>query len=256
MDEKSKREALRKYFAKPFNPTGAIILIVAGGLFALLGAAQGNNGGGCLTVGIVGVLLGGLIWVLGTQNTSGGSATDAQVDEWFAQDAKNIIQQSLDKLGMVKEQLVKDPLLITGPILWTTTGIPTTDLLWKKGKDGIVRFAINRVTIVQLTDQLLGAYACDFNFLKNVTLNERTDEYHYRDVVSVSTQEIATSYTLPTGIKMVAAQAFRLAVSSGDHIDVTINAAELAKITQGTIPTTGAEKAVAAIRAMLREKKQ
>lgn len=255
MDEQAKRAALRKYFAKPFNPVPSIVLIAGGALVALLGLTQGNNGGACLIVGIGGVVLGAVIWGLAAQNT-GGAPTDAQVDEWFAEDLKNIAAQSLSKLGMVKEQLVKEPLLVTGPILWTTTGVPATDLLWKKGKDEMVRFAINRVTAVQLTDQQLGAYACDFNFLKNVALNERTDEYHYRDVVSVSTQEVATSYTLPTGVKMVQAQAFRLAVSSGDHIDVTINAAELAKITQGTIPTTGAEKAVATIRAMLREKKQ
>jgi len=188
--------------------------------------------------------------------SKGALPSDEQVDQWLQEDLRNIVSKSLDKLGMDNSQVVGEPLLIRGPILWATTGVPATDLRWKKGKDGIVRFAINRVTVIQLTEQLLGDYACDFNFLKNVMLNERTDEYHYKDLVSVSTQEISTSYTLPTGVRMVSAQAFRLSVASGEHIDVTVNAAKLSEVTGGSIPTTGAEKAVQVIRTMLREKKQ
>jgi len=110
------------------------------------------------------------------------------------------------------------------------------------------------VTVIHLDEQLLAAYACDFNFLKNVSLNEETDEYHYRNIASVSTHEISTSYKLPNGKSLVHAQAFRLSVVSGDNIQVTIGSAKLAELTGGTIPTTEAETAVQVIRTILRDK--
>jgi hypothetical protein len=195
------------------------------------------------------------VWLVVSLLARGFVPGDAEVDQWFREDVERITQQSLIKVGLDVRQLVREPLPITGPILWDTNGIPRKDLMWKKGKDGLIRFAINQVTVIHLSYQLLAAYSCDFNFLKNVTLNEETDEYHYRDIVSVSTQEDSTSYTLPSGISMVHSQAFRISVSSGESIKVVIDAKKLGEITKGTIPTTSAEKAVQVIRAMLREKK-
>jgi hypothetical protein len=43
---------------------------------------------------------------------------------------------------------------------------------------------------------------------------------------------------------------------SGENIQVTIGAAKLEELTGGTIPTTGAETAVQAIRTILRDKKR
>jgi hypothetical protein len=149
-----------------------------------------------------------------------------------------------------------EPVMFTGPILWTTMGIPNQDLLWKKGKDDVVRFAVYRVTVIQLAEHLLGLYTCDFNFLKNVPLNESTDEYHYNDIASVGTREISTSYKLPSGKSLVHAQAFLLSIVSGDKVEVTIGAEKLQQLTGGTIPTTDAESAIQVIRSMLREKKR
>ncbi len=255
MDEQKKRNALRTYFALPPKPAMAIILLILGVIAILVFLSDTNQYGVCGGIGFFGALI-GVGWLILMYGTKGNMPSDSQVDKWFTEDIARITEQSLSKVGLDKPELVKEPLPITGPILWATNGVPSTDLLWKKGKDGIVRFAINRVTVINLSNQLLAAYACDFNFIKNVTLNESTDEYHYKDIVSVSTQEDSTSYTLPTGVSLLKAQAFSLSVASGERIKVTIGAMKLTEITGGTIPTTSAEKAVSVIRAMLREKKQ
>jgi hypothetical protein len=253
MDERSKREALRAYFVPPPKPGKAIGLLALGAIGVVVGLSA-SDAEICTGIGIVMALAGG-VWLLALYGTKGNVPSDNEVDNWFEEDIARITEQSLSKVGLDESQLIREPLAITGPILWSTNGVPQEDLLWKKGKEDVVRFAVNRVTVIHLSDQLLAAYACDFNFLKNVSLNERTDEYHYKDVVSVSTQEDSTSYTLPTGVSLVHSQAFRLSVASGEAIKVTIGAAKLAEITGGTIPATSAEKAVQVIRAMLREKK-
>jgi hypothetical protein len=251
-DEK-KRELLRTYFApkpKPGKAIGLVLLGVFGILFYLLDNSLGFCGG----IGFLMAIIGG-IWLFVMYSRRGNEPSDAQVDEWFKEDITEITEKALERVGLDESQLVRAPIPVTGPILWETNGVPSDDLLWKKGEDGIIRFAVNRVTIVFLSKIVLAAYACDFNFLKDVTLNETTKEYHYNDIVSVSTQEDSTSYTLPTGVSLVHSQAFRLSVASGESIKVTISAGKLSEITGGKIPTTSAEKAVQVIRTILRGKK-
>lgn len=254
MNENTKREKIRKYFSKS-HPGAGIVFILIGLVVTIFSEANRR------VIGDAGVILGTLICGVGLLGLvisiirKGGRLSDTQVDTWLEEDLHQIIEKSYNKLGLDKSLIRGEPLLIVGPILWATTGVSKKDLLYRKGKDDIVRFAVYRATIIQLTDQLLAAYACDFNFLKNVTLNEETNEYHYRDITSVSTHEISTSYKLPNGRSLVHAQAFRLSVVGGENIQVTIGAEKLAGITGGDIPTTGAEKAVQVIRTMLREKK-
>jgi len=253
MDAQKKRDALRLYFA-PLKLRYAIGLLALGIIGIVVFLTDPNDLGVCGGIGLL-IAFVGLLLLLSVLNKKRRVPGDAQVDDWFQEDVGKIVEKALNKVGLTESQLVREAIPVTGPIFWGTHGVLSDDLLWKKGKDEIVRFSVNRVTIIFLSDFLLAAYACDFNFLKGVSLNESTQEYHYRDVVSVSTQEDSTSYTLPTGVSMVHSQAFRLSVASGEAIKVTIGASKLAEITGGTILTTSAEKAVQVIRTMLREKK-
>lgn len=253
MNDQIKRDALRKYFETALQYKYAAIALIVLGI--LIWGAFSDTPEGESYIGIL-FIIGGGFWLYKLRSKTGNVPGDAEVDAWFQEDIARIVEQSYQKTGLDKSELVKEPIPITGPILWGTNGISAKDLRWKKGKDGIVRFAINRVTVIHLSNQLLAAYACDYNSLKNVALNESTQEYHYKDVVSVTTQEDSTSYTLPNGVSFVNSQAFRLSVTSGESIKVIIGAAKISEITGGTIPTTSAEKAVQVIRTMLREKKQ
>lgn len=253
--DSAKRYALRKYFAPPPRSLDAMLLFAFGAVFSLLIFVDWEWSIVCGGIGLLMMVTGG-IWLRSIRQAKQGIPSDSDVDRWFQEDIAQIVEKSLTKTGLNKSELVKEPLPITGPILWMTNGIPKTDLCWKKGKDGLVRFAVNRFTVILLSDQLLAVYTCDFNFLKNVALNESTQEYYYKDVVSVSTQEDSTAYTLPNGVSFVNTQAFKISVANGESFKIAISAGKLSEITSGTISTTSAEKAVQVIRAMLREKKQ
>ena len=258
--QSSQEKALRRYFAGKKRRRG-VYVILAGA--AISGVALTNDrfafglsydtaalmllaGGGLM-------LLGFLMFLFSLGRTAPG---DRQVDTWLDRGLDRLEKESLAKLNLTRDQLRSQPLSVRGPILWSTNGVPDGDLLWRTGKDDITRFAIYRVSIIQLTDQLLAAYSCDYNFLRDVALNEETEEYHYQDVVGVSTREDTTSYTLPSGTKLAHAQWFRISVTSGEAIEVLVEADRLYQMTKGDrLPETGADKAVAAIRTMLRSKK-
>ena len=105
-------------------------------------------------------------------------------------------------------------------------------------------------------------------------LSESTDEYFYRDVVSVSTQSktqtwdkaeiganaLSVRQLLPLmrgdKLQFNAAEMFILTTSGGTSIEVVLRDPKLIESAGGgTIPTDVAEKAVQTVRKMLREKK-
>ena len=259
MNEKQKREAFRKYFTPP--PAKSLLWL----LFAFLGALlivpflSDRNGGICIAVGVLFLVIAAILGLLELNKVrkANDKPDDAQVDAWIAEDMQKLVKQAIYKMGLDPDPNMQagTPLIVRGPVLWQTHGVPATDLLWTRGKDGVIRFAINRITVFNTAHDQLGAYKCDFTFLKGYPLNEETREFYYKDIVSVSTEEESTNFTLPNNVAMVTAQAFRLAVSSGDRISVITNPYKIAELTQGKIPDAGAERVVQVIRTMLRGKK-
>lgn len=183
--------------------------------------------------------------------------TGKQIDKYLQEDLKNIEEYALtEKLGLVRKQLKRDPLIIYGPLFWKTYGIPDKDLVYVKEKPtNFLRFSCYQVVIVFLTDAWVATYTCDFNFLRNARLGEKTVEYLYQDIVSVSTEEISTNYTLPDGKTLQRAKVFRLAVASGDRIEVVVNSSQLKDMLDGTLNLEDQDKNVQIIREMLRSKK-
>jgi len=241
--EDDKRQRVRNYF-KRANLKGPIILLV----IALIVLTQ-SVGFGLL------MLLAGGGWLFLELKPILDAPGDQTVDSWLVDDIDNLKKRSMERLNIDSSELIRDSVVIRGPILWNTNGVPVIDLTWKKGKDDRTRFSINAVTIVHLTEHKLSSYQCVYNFLKGVPLNESDDEFHYRDVVAVSTRDDSTNYTLPNGTIMKQAQFFKLAVSSGDKIEVVVNSSELLKFTGGSIVDTGLDTAIKALRKVLGEKK-
>lgn len=250
MDRNDRSKQLRKYFFKIKLKT-PIIMLVLGLLIVSYSSPQTK---GFAELGWMGTLT-GAIWITFAIYRYRTAPSDETIDSWLKEDLTNLSITSFAKLGLEKEQIVKDPLIICAPIYWVTRGIPANEILYRKGKDKVLRFAVYRVTIFLLADHLLASYICDYNFIRKVPLNERTYEYHYQDVVSVTTEESSGSYTLPEGTRYVQAQKFRLSVSSGESIEVMINPHSIADTVHGKLQPTGAEQAVQVIRTMLRSKK-
>lgn len=243
--EDQKRQRIRNYFKKP-KLKWPIILLVIG----LLLLSQSSSA----VIGLL-VLIAAGAWLFFEIKPVMDAPGDQTVDAWLVDDIEHLKKRSMDRLNIEEEELIRDSVVIRGPILWSTHGVPTEELAWKKGKDERIRFSINAVTVVHLTEHKLSSYQCDYNFIRGVPLNERDDEFHYRDVVAVSTRDDSTNYTLPNGVLMKQAQLFKLAVSSGDSIQVVVNSSDLLKFTGGIMLDTGLDTAVKALRKVLSEKK-
>jgi hypothetical protein len=271
--------ALRKYFKglpeKP-NEATAVVLMVAGGGAAFLGlvvyfATKDQFGfAGCGQILSVLMAFGGVAMLMigayqrNTLESSYEQAveevlpqpTDQEVDTWFSEGLRHVIQQSRAALNLLEQEIRAEPLVIVAPSLAKTDGIDRQEITFRRGADNGVRFSVYTVAVIHLTERHLGAYRCDFNFIRDVALNETTQEYHYLDIVSVTTAEKSCSYRLPTSQKLTTFQQFQISVASGECFSVPLNVEEIRKMTGvEDIPQTGTDKAVRAIRTFLRDKK-
>jgi hypothetical protein len=202
------------------------------------------------------VLLAGLAWLVVPMIQSGVLPDDQTIDAWLQEDIVGLMKRALQRLNLDEGDLKSQPLVIVGPILWQVMGVPPAEIRWKKGKDGRARFSISSITVLHLIEHKVSSFQCDYNFIRGVGLNERDDEYYYRDIVAVSTREESTNYQLPNRAVMRRAQAFTMSVASGERISVIVSSADLLWLTGGTaVVDSGADRAIRALRKVLGEKK-
>jgi hypothetical protein len=184
--------------------------------------------------------------------------TDSQMDQWLEEDINEIKKDALEKLDLNDEDMAHepdDPIMVIGPGDKANIAI---------GKDGIIRFSIYDILLVYLTEYHLAAYKCTLDFASKVRTYESTQEYHYTDVVSVSTRTASDlALTIDGQTKSLANyQQFALSVASGESINVAtpISFSDhvdqwVGYLSQGKFPDSGADKAIRVIRNRLREKK-
>lgn len=251
MSATTRRRQLKNYFFVMRLKKPLIVTVIAAAVSNYFyGSQLAGLGGLCLTVALASAG-----WVVYQLVRYYSAPADEVVDAWWDEELARMVEQSYDKLGLDKETDMPEPLLIVAPVLWRVHGIDWEDLRYRKGKDKVVRFAVYQVTIFQLAEHLLASYIFHYDLIKRVAVNEKTYEYHYTDIVSVSTDEASTNYLLPDGQKLIRAQEFRLSVASGESIKVVINPYQITGMVKGELPSSGADKAVRAIRVMLRDKK-
>jgi len=266
MDEQSKRKMIRAYFEPP--PSWTLWAIVVGAVFFSIGLSAESFGV---------MFFGGAIAIIGyvvRYNSSKEKPTDQQMDEWFEEDLKQITKRANDKTGINETELIGEPVYITGPRFWNSVG---AEVLFKKGADNVIRFTPVDVSIINFTSNQLVVYKCTLDLTTGNPLNESTDEYFYKDVVSVSTQSKSLTYDQsilaknflkdPMGslssmnatagkMQVNLAETFVLTTSGGTSVEVVIKDPVLINISKGGImPTTRAENAIQTIRKVLREKK-
>jgi hypothetical protein len=251
-----KREKIKKYFredifkAKP-EYGATVIPFMGAGLFLLsFYLITIKTGPGILVLLIsICLIISGLI----QYSINSSRPSDSQMDEWLEEDIKAIIKnRPYDKLGISKADLVAETLLVVGPVYWNVSGFDVKDIMMKKGKDGFNRFSIWTIQVFMFTENYLCSYKCQYNWIKNTYINESTNEFFYKDVVSVKTDTISSAYTLMNGQRMVHSEAFQLKLA-GDEITVITNDASL---NTSSVMVSKAEKAVQSIRTMLRDKKK
>jgi hypothetical protein len=188
--------------------------------------------------------------------------TDEQMDNWLNQDLEEIKRDALQKLDINEEDIITPPgfegqglqsIMFIGPSQKAELAI---------GQDLNIRFSIYDILIVYLTQYHLAAYKCTLDLATQIRTKESTQEYHYTDVVSVSTKTGSDlALTVNGETKSIANyQQFALSVASGESITVatptSFSEQILAIIKDGKLPDSGADKAIRAIRSQLREKKK
>lgn len=250
MNEETKRKMTRNYF-KAF-PKWAIVFIIIGAITLLIGL---SGSGKAAVFGLVVAGLGALGIYLYTQ----GKPTDQQMDQWLEEDLLKLSEKALLKTGTDKDETKADPVTVTGPRFWDVGG---ASILWKRGKDKILRYSPMEVSVINFTEHQLLSYKCVLDRTTGNPLNEGTEEFFYKDVVSVSTttesetKDEAKDMGVLGKIQMNAAEYFMLLNAGGGKLRVFLRDPKLiAEMGGGEIPTTRAEKAIAAIRTMLRAKK-
>src|SRR5206468_2433923 len=253
------RSRIKKYFKK--FPTWAVVVIVILGLPSLLvglSSPSSSFGGFSLFWGVLWTALG--VWRIVSYYKK---PSDAEMDAWIQDDLKDLKARALDKTGLDPSELVAECVMVYGPRFWNIGG---AEVGIKKGGDGIVRFMPLGVTVINFTAHQLMAYQCALDLTTGNCLSEGTDEYFYRDVVSVSTQSKSKTYEeaeigkelshgllkdLMTAGKLQfnAAQMFILTTSGGTSIEVVLRDPKLIeRAGGGSIPTDVADKAVQPVR--------
>lgn len=240
MIDPKKRQMVRIYFAKS-HALVAFGFIALGILLMMAGWLR--VGGSIVACAIV------LLMVL-----NAGGATDSQIDLWWQEDLACLQEQALLRLGLDKDELQNDPVMVVGPILWQRDGIPPDEICWRRGGDGIARFSVKHVMIIFLTEHYLNIYSCDFNLIRNVPLGERDSQYHYKNVVSVSVGEASQSFTLKDGEKLISYNKFSLSFTDGDKVEVVVSSKEFKEMTKAELPSSAVDIAASTIKLMLKSK--
>lgn len=248
-----KREQIKKYF-KPF-PKSAVWMIILG---VPLTAAFG--------LGIILIILG--VWrILSWRRRP----SDRQVDEWIEDDLRGLEKRALERTGLDESELVSETVLLTGLRFWNIGG---AEVGIQKGRDDVIRFTPLGVTVLNFTEHQLVAFQCALDLMTGNPLSESTDEYFYRDVVSLSmkTESMTWDKAMLSSaglsktplsdlmkhgkLQFNAANLVELTTSGGTSIEVVLDDPTLIEsVGGGKIPTERADKAIQAVRKMLREKK-
>jgi len=249
MKDTADRDAIKKYFT-PF-PRWAIWLSLVGLVVLAVGIRIHV---GVVVIGIALIAVGIIIiW-----RESGVRPTDEQMDNYVSADVTRTKERSLAKASLDETELVvDDPEVIVVPRLVSTAG---AEMQSKRGKDGVLRYTPLDITVLLMTQHQIIAYRCCMDMMTGSFLHEGTDEYFYEDVVSLQARTESITYETEKygNLELKEAEMFMLTTSGGTSVKVVLSDPLLLEKMGGKgadIPNTGAEKAVQAVRRMLREKK-
>jgi len=169
--------------------------------------------------------------------------SDREIDRWTREDFQALNERALQRAGIERSELAGDPIPIYGP----------GDVKPRKvGEDKRLRFGRYGGVVITFTGDRLLIYSCVVDISTGNTLSESTDEYWYRDVVSVSTKTLSGHL----GRKQVSTgEYFILTTSRGSSAEVLLRSAEVERLFGGELPANDGEEAILAVRKMLREKK-
>ena len=221
------------YFSPP-DLKGARNLIVIGALISLCSLSAITKGGSVgLIIGVA--FIGGGIALISKKKQ--GIPTDAQIDALLNENLHSLQDRALNQLGLDPSQVaLADPIAIGYYTFGGSGARKGADGLWrsKKGEGAVFFFSQDQVHTFKNSFTL--------NHPENQTIS--TDEYFYRDVVSVSTQ--STTLSLGTGKEKsdIQVDTIKLTTTGGTSVSCSIR------------DSSSAQKSIQGARALIADKKR
>lgn len=197
-------ERNKKYFKKTSVKPGLVMIVLGLLLFGLPGAGK-----------LIAFLLvaAGAAWLYFQFS---GLPTDGDVDNDALEVVRGLQQQALTKLGLDADEVtLLEPLIVSGPFFKTIgSGVQI-----RMGKDQQFRASNYEGVVIFFSEHQLHSYKFQFSLTQQNERREQTDEYFYRDVVSVSTQSQTEPIRDMKGqSRTVNYEEFRLTTSGGTSV--------------------------------------
>ncbi len=221
--------SFKKYFA-PTNLGAPIKIIAVGVVLFLIGAAAPVM----FAVGLVVIGIGAFM----IYNKVGGMVTDAEVQAAINANGARARAAGLSKLGLDPAQAnLIEPVVLPGPDFSNSGGRA------KRGKDGRVRTAANKVLVLFFSEHLVHCYTYRFDVTDPSVQKHETDEYFYKDVVSVATATEEERLNVKGKSETVNFDAFLLRNAGGETLKIA------------AYDTDDLNSAINGMRALIKQKK-
>jgi len=218
-----------KYFQPPDLVVPISLILIGLSLLVILSDAG-------KLIGIIIAGLGGFI----AYRKKNGLPTDSEIDDICSREVESGLKRALEKLGVDEDEVkIIKPIQIEG---YEHSRISSM-VLNMQGKDMRWRASNYEAVILYFSEKQVYAYSYRFSLISNEK-KESTDEYFYKDIVSISTSSDSITLKDSAGKDhIINFEEFRLTTSGGTSISCAMR-------DHGAI-----EKSIQGMKQLLREKK-
>lgn len=249
--ESAERNRIRIYFADARLPYALTFLVL--GLVLVE-----------LTLGKLLLFL-GLSWLAAALVLAAQRPSEEELDRLTARDLGALAERAARSLDRPDDEIQVPPLALLSPSPLAPAALDRRFLRPRTGRDGRLRSPVNRAVVLVPMEDQLGTWSCDLSSLTGQIANIAIAEHHYRDIVSVRMeQDVAPASGPGAGAGAAASsgraarpptQLLTLELTSGARVAVPFVAAWQRGERENALASTELEKTLAAIRALLRDKR-
>ncbi len=276
MSNEDKRTSIKRWFWTPcpLFPVGAIVM---GSIFIVIGILvlipDSGDGTRIITFAIL-LLLGiidiifipfdkslnadyGKIFNLNSYNKAKERfeirPTQSQMKIWLKEDIQSIIPTAMNQVGFNEKELVREPIYLYGPVWWDVSGETKYKVRRRDLGERNYLYGTYYITIINFSENSIAVYSTYYNWIEHTIINSKTEEYYYKDIVSVKTETDSIAFK-EENKSLQKSRTFRISVSSGEYYKVLIDDPVLMLDNREELISLG-DQAVNVIRQMLRDKK-
>lgn len=233
------RERVRLYFLDSRLRYGLILLILG---LLLVELALGKI-----------LFFAGLLWMGVAMALAMKRPSEEELDRLLSRDLGSLIATATRALDRPEDEIQVPPLALASPSPLAAHAPDLRSTRPRNGRDGRLRSPVNRAVILVPMEDQLGLYSCDQNAVTGQISNVSVEEHHYRDVVSVQMEEDVSGVSVPVRRQT---QRLSLELTNGRRVEVPVAVAWQRPDGGGAaLGPTDLEKTLAAIRALLRDKR-